>query len=108
MSEEAFSDYGYQKTLQEILEELSTYCVMNHLIGERENKIKIILPDKVIRGYNKIWYAKERIIIDGQIVNRNDPVYMDHIKNSILHVNGGTIALYSDKEYSITKKRKKK
>ena len=53
MSKEAtFSDYGHQKGLQEILEELSFYCSVN-FVDAKDNEIKLVLPKKVFDKYRE-------------------------------------------------------
>jgi hypothetical protein len=107
MSEQDFiskihEEYGYQKSLQEILEELSIYCSVNFVYHE-DNKIKLILPDKIMKQYSKIAFAKERIILNGNIVHEPKP-----IMKPVLYTAGGTIALFTDEDYTVTKKRRKK
>lgn len=53
-------DYGYQKSLQEILEELSFYC--QNISGN--GNIQIILLDKVIDHFNLQFMAKQRLKIE--------------------------------------------
>lgn len=99
---EQFAEYGGEKSLQEILEELSLYCSIN-FADVHENNIKLILPDKILKQYTKTMFAKERIVIKGNIVQ--EPVVLEH---PVLWIAGGTVALFSLDEHTVTKKRKKK
>lgn len=101
MNDPQWSEYGHQKSLQEILEELSVYCAMNGLPAK--NKIKLILPEEILMHYRKIWFAKERIVLDGNIVAEPIP-----LNKPVLYTDTGTIALFSSEEHTVSKKRKKK
>lgn len=54
-----FEEYGPQKGLQEILEELSVYCM---LAGVDNPQITVILPKRVQDAFNAEFMPKERIV----------------------------------------------
>ncbi len=58
------NEYGEQKSLQEILEDLLVYCAANMA---NVDEIRVILPQKAIDAFNLQFYAKERVTLTGSV-----------------------------------------
>ena len=80
------SEYGEQKSLQEILEELVVYCAS---VSTGINRIQVILPQNILDSYSLSMAAKERIVLFGapQTVGPN------HVKS--INFNSGIVTLHS-------------
>jgi hypothetical protein len=58
------NEYGEQKGLQEILEDLALYCARNMA---QTDGIRVILPKKAVEAFNVTLNAKERIVLTGPV-----------------------------------------
>jgi len=54
MNESNINEYGEQKSLQLILEELATYCFLNCI---DYNNIRVILPRMAIKNFSTSFYS---------------------------------------------------
>ena len=87
------SEYGKSFSLMEILDELTSHC---QLITGKKEKIKLILPKKVIENFSLMAKPKERIILYGEV---QDPV---NWKVSSLYGHGGIVELFNDEDNEVT------
>lgn len=58
------NEYGQEKGLQEILEDLVVYCALNMA---RTDGIRVILPQRAIDAHNLTFSKKERIVLSGPV-----------------------------------------
>lgn len=73
MNESPFSEYGEEKSLQGILEDLVLYCAMN--MANPKN-IRVILPKKAIESHNKSVDAKQKVTLTDKDLLKNEVVIM--------------------------------
>jgi hypothetical protein len=73
-------EYGYKKTLQEILEELALHC---QIITGKSCNIKLILPDEVVEDYTKQFYPVEKTSPLEKIYSTNDTTKQFHTNGII-------------------------
>lgn len=92
MSEEVLTEYGGQKSLQEIIEDLAVHCMA---ITGKDAQFKIMLPKEVVEKFNSSFSAKQRI---------GTPV--EGIKISKMYVAGGVCRVYDTEDYAVVKVEK--
>lgn len=82
------NEYGNEKSLQEILEDLAVYCALNMADS---NGIRVILPQKAIDAHNAAFFKKQPIVLTGEaIVSKEQPP-----KDESKWTSGGCIYIHS-------------
>lgn len=84
--------YGPQKDLQEILEELVTWCSQQSVSKEKPD-ITVILPKAIVDNYSLTFRAKERIVAGTPTTETP--------KISALWFNPGIVNILSEEEYLV-------
>jgi len=85
-----FEEYGTQKTLVEIMEELLLYC---NIAGVTDAEVSIILPKRIVDHLKQEVGAKER----------QHPSKIP-IKVGSIRVSGGKVSIYNDEENEVVVK----
>ncbi len=79
------SEYGQTKSLNEILQDLVSYCKAN---TGMDVELKLHLPRTVLGSYSKIAQPKEKIVLSGETSNPDFTLRK-------VYLNGGTVELSS-------------
>ena len=87
------SEYGKTFGLMEILDELTSHC---QLITGKKEKIKLILPKKVIENFSITTKPIERTTLYGEV---QDPAYWKVLS---LYGRGGIVELFNDEDNEVT------
>lgn len=77
-----FKEYSNDLSLQNILEELSLYCMHNMIDA---NGIRIILPKKVIEKHSLSFKPVEKIVV-GSVEEKDPVIKTQHFAGGIIHL----------------------
>lgn len=94
-----FEEYGLQKGLQEILEELTLFCSTQ--LPTSEIRLSVVLPKEILQRFSTTW-------IPNQKFNSIRRTLSPTANITSLYSSGGIIDIYEDSKYKVSKKRKKK
>lgn len=93
------SEYGEQKGLQQILEDLIVYC--NNVNPLESASVKIVLPKNVLKAFSNSFEAKERIVLHGEPKKESEVVL-----KQINYSGGGIVEIFSDETDEVISKDK--